>query len=400
MVLPVALGAAAANSAAIANIIGVAKQVFDVVRTGVAKVDARQQNSTLSLIGYTRQTTLRSRVYIDSSLIDEEVIPKIVRAVHTMYAGLILNALHLNQFVTQGKTVQDLLGTVSTEAFVPYHNVSADIAGLAASLESVKDNKHCKIAAFESLDSTTVEDSEDTKTKKSEDFKTSDVTVAPPTIAPVGKILEVELTNPDNPKASAKLMLTVQMIPYLIPAGMASAFINKDTSLSFRNRVLMWRAGEISFWRDLLLNVDRTNRSYELSKNDPNKVFYEFMANVAKKDRASISKNLIQLSANKSHNLANSVMIFSSEAVARARVESGIDLHDSGVRSRYFRDTYAMMIVVVDPMYNQVTLYMNGIDDVGTYTFAQFDHKSADKDNGIDLLKIMSMLTGGKAPRF
>ena len=422
MPLPPQALAILATVGATKEIVDLAKTVFNLGSTAVDKAntyvsgyDNIKRNSALSLTQYTKQTTLRSRVYIDDSLRDEEVLPGLVKALHTMYTGLILNALQLSQFVTQGKTVQDFIGTVATESMADYRDVSQDLTALQGSLEKFTTDESKKILAVGDAEKEYTGDELKTeynkrkaealsklgKPEQTPDVSLKEVKITPTEIVPIGKLIEVTLTNPDHPDKSAKLMINVQMVPYLIPASIVSMFINKDSSLGFMTRLTQWKAGEISFWKDLLFQVDRINKSYQIAKNDPNKLFYDFMANVAKKDRALVTKNLTQGDASKkTHNLANSVMIFSTDAIAQAKAESGIDLHNKAARNRYFADTYSMVIAVVDPMYHQVTLYLNGIDDVGVYTYAQFEHKSGDKDGGLDLLKVLAQFQNGKSARF
>lgn len=433
MVAPIIVSAMTTAAASI--IVDRAKDIIlhpiKTIQTATDWKSTSNMNSSLSLTQYTKQVVLRSRVYIDGSLADEPTIPTIVKALHTMYAGLIMTALQMNQLITKGKTVQDFIGAVATEALEePYHDVRDDFADQMASLEALTPDEARNIFNAAPTDTTyelnDVMDEVDRRRveaeqnkqkslrelgrekapepeKKPSPYETRGVTeakLAPPEIASVGKLIDVTITNPDHPGESAKITLMVQMVPYLIPTKLAHLFISKDTRLSFSQRILQWKAGEISFWRDLILNVDQINRSHDIAKQDPSKVFYDFMSNVAKKDRATVSKNLARDDHAKSHNLANSVMIFSKEAVAQAKAETGVDLHDAGARARYFSSTYAMVICVVDREYLQVTMYLNGIDDVGVYPFSAFESKSHDKDGGLDFMKVLSQFTGGKAPRF
>ena len=59
-----------------------------------------------------------------------------------------------------------------------------------------------------------------------------------------------------------------------------------------------------------------------------------------------------------------------------------------------------MMLVVYDPDYDTVELYMNGFSNVGTYSTSQLaDSFKGDKD-GIDLKTLMSILQAGNTPKF
>jgi hypothetical protein len=215
---------------------------------------------------------------------------------------------------------------------------------------------------------------------------------------PAGKMLEITLTNPDNPLSNTTINLIVQLAPYLIPAQIAVEFLTKDASPSFSQRIMQWRTGEISFWRDVVALSDVHNRRERLRRMDPTGVV---SAAIDKQTagRAGVLHNLNKDKANRSRNIANSVLIFSKETVQHAKADCGIDITDPIVRQEYFATSFVMIMVVVDLLYDRVTFYYNGLDDEATFSFDQIKLKNKG-DNGLDLVAVMNALGQGRSPKF
>jgi hypothetical protein len=98
-------------------------------------------------------------------------------------------------------------------------------------------------------------------------------------------------------------------------------------------------------------------------------------------------------------NIANTIMIFSDQAVKEVKTRSGYNLYDPIDRHMYFLKTYSWMIVIINPLYEKVTLFIDGVDGGGEYTYDMMKIKK----NGIepmDLVKAMAAMALGKAPRF
>ena len=92
-----------------------AQYAQDLLGIGKQTIGDITDSSKVSLPAYTRPLRLCSRVYIDATVSSDPVVTDIVKTVHTQYAAFILSALQMNQFVTSGRTVQDILHVVATE---------------------------------------------------------------------------------------------------------------------------------------------------------------------------------------------------------------------------------------------------------------------------------------------
>lgn len=179
------------------------------------------------------------------------------------------------------------------------------------------------------------------------------------------------------------------MTPSLIPADVAPRFIDMNVAPDTWQRWTQMRAGELTFWKDFVLHRDLIRRQRAIIK-DPKKAaaFSDFLKTVAKKDKYAIDDASDRLGSRQSQNLANSVIILSEDAIAQAKADSGIDLHNERDRVRYFRETYVMILVAVDPLHQRVTIYFNGIDGEINASYNDF----RPKDQKFDPKDFMSAL--------
>jgi len=325
----------------------------------------------------------------------DPVVTDILKTVHTQYAAFILNALQMNQLVTRDKNVQDLLKVVATEAYQSHESV---LEGLFGDVKKTIDKTTDKITHPGGPSRPGPDDHDQTVKTYGNSSKGEIQSFAGDNHIPAGKIIEITLTNPENPKANVTLNLLVQLSPYIVPAPIAVQFITKDMMPSFTQRVMQWKTGEISFWRDFILMSDIVNNRAKLMKLDPSGVLANHIAG-QNASRQKAMGNLLSNKADRARNIANSVLIFNAETVQRAKAEVGIDLSDDGAREKYFAITFAMIIVVVDPLYNQVTLYYNGISDAATFSFDQM-RVITKGGNQLDLIAVMNALSQGKSPKF
>ena len=411
MGLPAAIVGAATSAAGLATL-------FDAVRRITAGTAAALKDATdvgvVSLTAYTKPLRLCSRVYIDEAIYPDPVVTDVIKTVHTQYAAFVLTALQMNQFVTRDRTVQDMLRVVSTEDNKIHESVVEGLFGPNNPYTTGRrtHDKEAEKIEKENIPSVPTKDEHDKK-KAVDDFNKHGrhekytrgqnttgkvVALSGDNHVPAGKLLEITLKNQDNESASVTLNLMIQLAPYKIPQSVAVEFLAKDVLPSMFQRILMWRTGEISFWRDLVAMSDIVERRERLRRMDPTGVVDE-MLNKQAKDRARVFGNINTHAAERSRNIANSVLVFSSETVARAKAETGIDITKTDQRNRYFATSFAMIMVVINPLYNQVTFYYNGLDDAATFTFDQMAVGSKG-GGGLDLVSVMNAFNQGRSPRF
>ena len=97
-------------------------------------------------------------------------------------------------------------------------------------------------------------------------------------------------------------------------------------------------------------------------------------------------------------NIANTILIYEKRTFDRACSDSGVNFKTYSSRQKFFNNTMSMMVVVVDTMYNKVTMYYHGITDPSVFTFEQM--KKNAKTEATDILAMMKNYAQGMAPRF
>lgn len=331
-----------------------------------------------SLTKFNKTATVVSRVYQDGTLLHDPITPDLIRVIHQYYTAQVITALQLNQLVTDTHTVREMLGVVATES----------LAGPAVESVGAAFASYAKAPAL-----SPALEADDDRSKSTPLPK--EVTPLSDASVPMGRLIEVTLTNPSNGH-QVKVPLLIQMLPYVIPAEIVHHFINFNVLPSLKMRWMQWRAGEISFWKDFVFQADIIANRQKVLKNDQNGALLEFLETQTVKNAQTLAKHATQTTA---ANIANAVLIFSADSLKRAKATTGVDLSREGDRNRYFANTFAMMIVVVDVAYQQVTFYFNGLPGYSTFHFDQFKSKGKGLD-AVDLVKAMNAMAQQRAPRF
>ena len=358
-----------------------------------------------SLTSYAKALTVQSRAYIDGAIAADPVVTDTLKTCHNIYASLVMSALQMNQYVSKTERVRDMIGVVATEGF---NDTFIDI-GLA--VESFAGEPNAKPSANHNTVYTGAKTSNNAPAQKQaanapevpDGVKVNNVTGEIVSFAgdnhiPSGKVIKVSLSHPDNPKNVITLNMQVVVRPYLLPNNVALAFLTKDAIPSYFQRWLQWRAGEISFWADLVFNIDQIQKRDKAIRDDKTGLLADAAADQRKK-AGKTAANLAKADGSRSRNIANSIMIYSKDTVARAKAETGFDLWNQSDRERYFAMSFCMFLVIIDPTFNQVTMFFNGVDTYGTYTFDQMKVSSKGSSSA-DVVAILQALGQGKAPRF
>lgn len=381
-------GQVTAALASLGGTLTILKVVADYISKG-NRIKNRLNTAGSSIASVTRQTSILSRAFIDEAVVGEIVLPHLMKSAHEWYAAQIVAALRLTNMVNSKQNVQDIMSVVQTG----YNTKS--IASEA--LEHLLDQE-CFIG--ESLEQIGMEASnnpsddetelKDTKARnelarvrngKNELTAVKSVKVGDNKIGPMGELYEVDLVNPADPSHPITVPIFVQMQPSIIAAEYAPRFIDMNVMPHIWNRWTQWRAGEIAFFKDFLFNLDIVRRNSSILKDpEADATFKEFMKTAAKKDYYALKDVTFSKDGKMSQNLANSVMVLSEDAVQRAKAESAIDLHNSTDRHNYFKNAYAMMVIIVDSLHQRVTIYFNGVDGDLNLGYADFRPKDSKFD--------------------
>lgn len=377
----------------------------------IARASIKSDRIGSAITGLSKQTTILSRAFVDESVLNEPILPNLFRSFHEWYTAQVISALHLSQMVDSHRTVQDVMSVVQTghnerenslvsniinrrigqESFLTnYLGEAACESMMGPSIYDIADDKKYKRVRDQIKDAQDVSDrsqraqkehEEETRRRATRETSVKSVKVGENRVGPMGELYEVKLSNPNGNGAPVTIPVFIQMQPSIVDATVAPRFIDMNVDPTMWQRWTQMRAGEINFWKDFLLQRDLIKRGKSVLK-DPVKAnaFSDFLKTVAKKDFYALGDATDTLGARHSSNLSNSVMVFSEDTVLQAKADSGIDLHKESDRQRYFKNTYTMIIAIIDPLHQRVTVYFNGIDGDINCSYNEFRPKDTKFD--------------------
>ena len=371
-------------------------------------------DSPTSLTEFAKQSMINSRVYIEKNLATDEILTPLMQNIMSLYCGLVFTAVNLNQNIRGSKTVRDISSTVSSaEAFDarqksntfnstmslmkdyfvgsnkdnllnrPYASMKRNDANDANRTQIISDNRRI--------------DNRDYSTSVKYDMKPASVIDPEPKSVslPSGRILNIPMLT--DGKSTFNLQLLIQLFPFFIETDVAQEFINLNFTPSFWRRFTQFQAGEISFFKDFIFSCDlREKRMKALIKDKTGGL--ADMINKQKNAVASHWMNFLRKPGTEKINIASTILILNKNSVDKALNKNGIDLKNSSSRRKFFENSYCMMLVVVDQMYNEVDIYYNGIEAVSTFKYEQIKRES--KKDSTDLVSIMKSYAQGLAPKF
>jgi hypothetical protein len=317
--------------------------------------------TSMSLFQYTRRSIVSSRVYIEDTLANEEIMTPLMLNIMNLYVGLIMTAMNMNQYVQGTKRVRDSMSVVATEDFQPIMNIEKSMRAYflrGDDNDSILDH----LNPFH-------EDNDDNKsgagTSKSGVIASEprqDITI------PSGRIVQIEFGNGDTDKKFT-VNLFVQLQPNVIPQDVARQFVGINFKPAISQRYMQAGVGEIKFWSDFVLGNDLRKQWLKLLQVTPER-----------------------------QNIANTILVFEKNNFDKACSASGINFKTYSTRQKFFTATMSMMVCIVDPMYNKVQMYYNGITDPSVFTFDQMKRNS--KTEATDILAMMKNYAQGMAPKF
>ena len=341
---------------------------------GITRIIATLMQSTgdsaTSLTKVATKSMVNSMVYVEDAMINEDITPALMGTLNQIYISYILTALNIYTSVDKYKVVEQVMGRIATEEL---------------SVESIIDPEELIEAAFGMDVSTEAQGGKHTV----EDAVKHLVS---------GKLIDFEFvvgadTNKKN--ITVTIPIYVQLRPVYMAAEVADAVISLNFNKKLRRRWKMVKAGEINIFKDFVGARDLNEKHAKALAADKSNVLSEFYREKGKKQRKRINSAIYD---KKNNNLASSMLIFTKDTFDAACNDADIDFSSPSSRQKFFDEAYAMIVVVVDQMYDICDIYYNGISSVTQASFASI--KSAGGKSGTDLTEMMNLIAKGSAPKF
>lgn len=204
----------------------------------------------------------------------------------------------------------------------------------------------------------------------------------------VGKIVNVKL-RADELTYTVPVKFTLQPMP--VPSSVLAEMIDVSSyDGSVANRWLKVRTGEIRFVKDFIFAADRMDAYFKTAIKDSSGFFEETQKRAAKGFAAAA------LSGTHSTGVNSNILLISTATIKDFERNTLRSFDDVRVRNEFFANTNAILVMVLDPEWDQVTVFTRGITKGATYSAKSL--AGAKKGNGDDIMSILKAYEAGKAP--
>ena len=213
-----------------------------------------------------------------------------------------------------------------------------------------------------------------------------------------GKLLNVSITvDSDDPSCKEKtttinIPVSVRLAPGIVDTdSLVRIFGHQSLNTDIVERYYSWRAGRITLIKDMIFCQDLINEYRRTAMKDQTGTLQEIVR------RVTAARTYGVMSQNPSLAVSSNLYVISKAAAAAIEAKTGYRFSKPAERAKRFHDTYAMVVAVIDPEWEQISFYFNGIAAPSTMKISAL--KSSSK-KGVDVSDIMRSLLQGQAPTF
>lgn len=361
--------------------------------------------SATSLADLSKLAEVEAITVIDNSLTVYDSTTDVLKYLNSLLAGWYLSSAAILTDTGRIKTVQLLerLNPAKSPSFAVANSIlSAGVASMASS--EIEVGTDVKPLSFLPTTSTSLEaatnlpstgsakvsgDKDTERTTKFGASNAADLT----TVQNLSVGQRVTLSLSDG-KASKDISVGIRLITVPVQYNLLKTIMGwseKDNRL--KSRISAWRAGELSFWRDLVLMRDIFTERRRILMNDKS----DLLTSLLGRQRNSMVHSV--MTATPSVGTMSSMMVISSDSVRQIEREvlNG-RLSNFATRQRVMAATGLMVLAVVDPMSELVTVYVHTQALPSEFSIKQM--KSASKGGSSDLGEIIKLMNQNQMPNF
>lgn len=204
----------------------------------------------------------------------------------------------------------------------------------------------------------------------------------------VGKQFAVEITDGGH---TASIPVSIRLMASSMPtANLVHILSLGSQDKTVKERYHKWKSGRLEFIKDLVLCQDLIDAHRKNLMEDTDGIY----TNLVKRSRNNGLATLA--SGNPSIATASNMVIMSSDSAAKLELEVNGKLDDFKTREKIFKETYLMIVVVIDKQWERVTFYHRGMHE--RTEAGMRDLKAANKGNGPDVSEILKAYQVGHSP--
>lgn len=344
-------------------------EAVGLIRSNAKMIDEARRSS--SLIEFTRPTRVEPTVLVDQRTMGLPYITDVMHSLNSIFTGYYLQAMALSVDINGVNTIRQL----------DKLNPRRDPAGAWIGGPATESNVSIESGAYElprSLDAVSME-------KRGVDNRKA---VEQANNLAVGKLIEVKVGHDTN---SAVIPVTVRLlVAAMAPDTLVHSLAVGGGERSVKERWHAWRAGQLSFVKDLILCQDLIAKHRKDLIDDPSGYYQQATSRNRKNQAAALA------SQNPSIATASSMFVMTEKTCTELEAQLGGKISDFKVREKLFKATYGMIMVVIDPEWEQVTFYHQSLDTPTELSVR--DIKSANRGDGPDVFEILKAFQLGQSP--
>lgn len=343
-----------------------------------------------SLVGLSNVARVEPLTLVDADVVNLDYIDGVMQSVQAVFSGYYLQAVNM---------VNTIGGISVAERLAPLN------PGHGHGFESFQEPRRfglSKKSRALALEAEQVQPKADGKKPEGDDAKlekapkrstgvnTSDYdSVQNAANLSVGKLFNVKMkVNQDEISMPVAIRLMVNVLPTSI---LTELFTYRDAfDMNMKERWYMYKAGNLGFFRDLILCQDLIAKRRRMAITDKSGVG----AKILNREAAIVFR---ALKGHESYSTASNIAIISEDTLGQVENKIGGRLSNSKVRRTIFENTNLMLLVIINKHYERVTIYTRDVDASTTLSVSQM--KSASKGSGPEVVDIMKAYMMGSSPQ-
>tara|TARA_B100000700_G_scaffold157245_3_gene174567 strand:- start:6197 stop:7273 length:1077 start_codon:yes stop_codon:yes gene_type:complete len=205
----------------------------------------------------------------------------------------------------------------------------------------------------------------------------------------IGKLLEVNIESNGN---KAKFPINVRLMVNTVRSDILTHTLSLDSGkVSLKERYHKWRSGQIRFVQDLIMSQDLIDQH---KKNLIEDASGYYKSRTASKRRNTLSALLSQ---DWSVATASSIFVIHQQTAKEIETKLRGKLDDFRTREKLFEETYGMLLFVIDPDWESVTVYHRSIEEATEVSIREIQRMNK-SGKGPDIGEILNAFRQNKSP--
>ena len=360
-----------------------------------------------SLAELARLTDIEAITAIDSSLTIHESTTDVLKYINSLWAGWYLSSAQIMTDTGRIKTVKLLerlnpaknpsyaiANNILSGAGFVYNKYSGESIGLEGLPVAVEEKLPTMLPvvsnfSFEAKDEAEKAEKSDKPIALQSSKETNNLT----TVSNLSVGQSVTLTLNDN-GATKDITVNLRLVTVPVNAGVLKTILTwSQKDLRLKSRLSAWRAGELRFWRDVILMRDVFTERQKVLMNDKSDLLQAMLG------RQSDSMVHSVMTLTPSVGTMSSVLVISADRLRDLELNhSDGRLSDVRFRQRVMNATGLMIIAVVDPMSEFVKIYTHTQALASEFSIKQL--KVAGKGGASDLGEIIKLMNQNQVASF